>query len=34
MVLGFLSQWKKLLKPVERLKMDNTILKLPEAVKD
>ena len=32
-VLGFLSQWKKLLKPQEVLMMEDTILKLQEGLK-
>lgn len=33
MVLGFLSQWKKLLKPKDRLKMEDVILKLQDGLK-
>jgi hypothetical protein len=32
-VLGFLSQWKKMLKPEEVLKMEDTILTLQEGLK-
>ena len=32
-ILGFLSQWKKLLKPEEKLKMEDTIMKLQEGLK-
>jgi hypothetical protein len=32
-VLGFLSQWKKLLKPKEVMMMDDLILKLQEGLK-
>lgn len=33
MALGFISQWKKLLKQEERLKMEDLILKLQEGLK-
>jgi hypothetical protein len=33
MILGFLSQWKKLLKPLEALKMEDIIMKLQDGLK-
>jgi len=33
MILGFLTQWKKLLKPVEMMKMEDNIKKLQEGLK-
>jgi len=32
MIMGFLSQWMKLLKPADRLKMEDTIAKLKEGL--